>query len=100
MSDKDEKVALFRYGIIAPVIHGSEQAEYFRAMEKKSYEVPYHGLKKFKFATFKKWLFLYRRYGIEGLKPKPRNDKDRFKSITAELENIIKAVIIDYRIIS
>jgi len=100
MNDKQEKIALFRYGIIAPVIHGSEQAEYFREMEKKSYEVPYQGLKKFKFATFKKWLLLYRKYGVEGLKPKPRNDKDSFKSINEELENIIKAVISDYRIIS
>lgn len=35
MKDKEEKIALFRYGIIAPVIHGNYQAEYFLEMEKK-----------------------------------------------------------------
>src|SRR5205814_9716415 len=100
MKDKDEKIALFRYGIIAPVIHGNDQAKYFRTMEKKSYDVPCQGLKKFKAATFKKWLYLYRKYGIEGLKQKPRNDKGRFKLINTELENIIKSVISDYQIIS
>ncbi len=34
------------------------------------------------------------------MKPKPRFDKDTFKSITLELENIIKSVISDYQIIS
>jgi transposase InsO family protein len=43
---------------------------------------------------------LYRKYGIEGLKPKPRFDKDTFKSINPELENIIKSVLSDYQVIS
>ena len=100
MTEKEEKISLFRYGIIAPVIHGNEQIEYFREMEKKIYDVPFHGRKKYKVATFKKWLMWYRKYGITGLKPKPRFDKGSFKLIDAELENIIKSVISDYRIVS
>jgi len=100
MKDKQEKIALFRYGIIAPVIHGNNQGEYFRQMEVKHYDVPYQGQKKFKAATFKKWLVLYRKYGVDGLKPQPRIDKGCFKLINSELENIIKSVISDYRIIS
>lgn len=100
MKDKQEKIAIFRYGIISPVIHGNNQAEYFRQMELKHYDVPGQGLKKFKAATFKKWLHIYRKYGIEGLKQNPRKDKGCFKLINTELENIIKSVISDYRIIS
>jgi hypothetical protein len=100
MNEKEEKIALFRYGIIAPVIHGNGQAEHFRTMALKHFDVPGMGIKKFKTATFKKWLLLYRKYGVEGLKPKPRFDKDTFKSINPELENIIKSVISDYTIVS
>ncbi len=81
MKDKQEKIAIFRFGIISPVIHGNNQAEYFRQMEVKHYDVPGQGLKKFKAATFKKWLHIYRKYGIEGLKQNPRKDKGVFKLI-------------------
>jgi transposase InsO family protein len=45
-------------------------------------------------------LLAYRKYGIEGLKPKRRNDKGDFKCIRVELENIIKTVISDYQPVS
>lgn len=100
MKDKEEKIALFRYGIIAPVIHGNNQSEYFREMEQKKFEVPFNGPKKYSLSTFKKWLFAYRKYGIDGLKPKQRFDKNSFKLINEELENIIKGAISDYQPVS
>ena len=100
MTDKQNKIALFRYGLISHVIHSEHQSRCFRELASKSYDVPYLGIKKFKPGTFKKWLLLFRKYGLDGLKPKPRIDKGTFKSINAELENIIKSFISDYQVIS
>lgn len=40
-----EKIALFRYGLIAPVIHesGKGQMRYFRMLSQKIFDVPHHG---------------------------------------------------------
>ena len=99
MTDKQNKIALFRYGLISHVIHSEHQSRCFKELATKSYDVPYLGMKRFKPGTFKKWLLLFRKYGLDGLKPKPRVDKDTFKSINAELENIIKSFISDYQIV-
>ena len=43
MSDKkSEDIALFKYGIIAPILNdtGKRQATYFKQMAKKVHEVP------------------------------------------------------------
>lgn len=100
MNDKQNKIALFRYGLISHVIHSGHQSRCFKELAEKSYDVPYLGLKKFKPGTFKKWLLLFRKYGLDGLKPKPRTDKDTFKSISSELENVIKSFISDYQVVS
>ncbi len=100
MNDKANKIALFRYGLISHVIHSEHQAQSFRELASKSHNVPYLGIKKYKAGTFKKWLLLFRKYGLDGLKPKPRMDKDTFKSISTELENIIKSFISEYVVVS
>jgi len=97
-----EAIALFKYGIIAPVINGNTdvQMEYFREIAKKEYEVPHQGGKKFKAQTFKSWLKKYRKNGIEALKPKIRNDKGKSRKIDDQLVNDIKNVLSSYSNIS
>lgn len=87
-----EKIALFRYGIIAPVMHdsGRGQTRYFKKMAQKVFDVPVYGRKKFNWKTFKSWLRTYRREGFDGLKPKTRADKGESRSIDDYLDNIIR----------
>jgi len=67
--DKKQKIAVFRFGIISPVIHGNykNQSRYFKEMARTEYDVPGIGRVKYKWRTFKRWLYRYRKYGFDGL---------------------------------
>jgi putative transposase len=99
--DEDKKrtdIALFRYALIAPVIQQnvSAQAEYFRGILGKQYDVPHIGPKRFKFGTLKLWLKQYRRYGFNALKPKTREDKGVSRRITADIALAIEEAVKQY----
>ncbi len=87
-----EKIALFRYGIIAPILHDSakSQTRYFKEMAQKVFDVPVYGRKKYNWKTFKSWLRTYRTAGFDGLKPKTRADKGTSRIVDEYLEQIIK----------
>jgi putative transposase len=93
MSAKDhvDQIALFRYGIIAPVLHDSahNQSRYFKEMAHKVYDVPAYGRKTYNWKTFKSWLRDYRIAGFDGLKPKTRSDKGQPRIIDDHLKSVI-----------
>lgn len=103
--DEDKKrtdIALFRYALIAPVIQQNvrAQAEYFRGILGKQYDVPHIGPKRFKFGTLKLWLKQYRRYGFDALKPKIRQDKGNSRKITGDLALAVEEAVRQYPISS
>ena len=77
----DEQIALFRFWIIAPVLHQttSSQSRYFKDMAKTLFDVPCYGRKRYSFKTFKHWLRLYRLSNFDGLKPQTRKDASTFR---------------------
>jgi len=83
-----EKVALFRYGLIAPILNDqvSNRKEYLAEIAGKVHEVPHYGPREFTPKTLACWLLAYRRAGFEGLKPKPRSDKGQPRKLTHEQE--------------
>lgn len=91
LSEK-QKIALFRYGIISPVLHDSSknQTRYFKKMAEKTFDVPGVGQKKFKWRTFQSWARIFRIQGFEGLVSKTRHDKGRMRKIDNGLVEIIK----------
>ncbi len=96
MDDKRKMdIALFRYGLIAPLIHnnGRGQKKYFRELASKEHIVPHIGKKSFKIETFKSWLRSYRRGGFDGLLPKIRSDKGSFKKVSDDLAIDIRQII-------
>jgi len=98
-----EKVALFRYGLIARAIHeeGRGQMKYFGEIAKKEYLVPGKPKKKsYGVSTLKLWLHLYRKNGIESLYPSTRNDAGTTKKIAAAVQAKIKELIEDFPNIS
>ncbi|SES71556.1 DDE-type integrase/transposase/recombinase [Anaerobranca gottschalkii] len=95
MTENDrEQIALFRYGLIAPILNGQveKQKDYLAKISAITHQVPYYGIKEFTPKTIEMWLRAYRREGFNGLKPKPRNDKGSSRSISPELkEKILSA---------
>lgn len=94
-NERREKIALFRYGLIAPVLNETvkNQMEYFRELSQKEHAVPYGDKRKIRVATLKDWLKKYRKGGFEALKPRDRGDKGHSRKITQDLGELIKQSI-------
>lgn len=90
MTENDrEKIALFRYGLISPILNGQvkNQKEYLQKESTKVHNVPYYGSKEYVPKTIYGWLRAYRRGGFDALKPKHRSDRGRSRKITGQLKN-------------
>lgn len=76
--DRNTEVALFRYGLIAPVLHDPppkgllEQA--LREIASGSYLSPVSGTVRVSVTTLRRYLKAYRSGGFEALRPFPRGD--------------------------
>jgi len=83
-----ESIALFRYGLIAPILNGqvSCQKTYLEEVAGKKHQVPYYGEKEFTPKTISCWLLDYRRAGFAGLNPKGRADKGQCRKLNAQQE--------------
>lgn len=83
-----EQVALFRYGIIAPIVNGQVQnaSRYFLEQAQRSHDVPYLGRKNYTHKTFACWLADYRKHGFDGLKPGTRKDQGVSRKLSFEVE--------------
>ena len=94
MQEKDrENIALFRYGLIAPLLNNQVDCrkDYLEKICSQVHQVPYWGPKEYTPKAVEEWLRFYRKEGFDGLKPKPRSDKGQSRSIPAELqEDILK----------
>ncbi len=93
--DKRHDIAVFRFGLIAPVVHGTisgSAAEYFRQVTEKELDVPHVGPTRYKPHTIKAWLSDYRNSGFEGLIPKPRADVGTHRVITPEIDARLREI--------
>ena len=86
MNEKErEQVALFRYGLIAPLLNGQvDPKKYLEELEGKVHSVPYYGERKIAQKTVKEWLLHYRRNSFEGLKPKKRADRGNSRRLSPD----------------
>lgn len=93
MTDSErEQVALFRYGLIAPLLNGHENTtEYLSRVCSQAYDVPYYGRKEFAPKTVLCWLRAYRRLGFQALLPRKRSDKGKSRVLEEEkIEKILQ----------
>ncbi len=96
MDDKiKEKIALFRFSLIAPILNNTFSEPtikaYLETVCAKVYDVPYYGKREYAPNTIKSWYLDYRKNGIEGLYPCQRSDKGDSRS----LNEVAKKYIID-----
>lgn len=91
---KAEKLALFRYGLIAPlVIEPLARGELTRRAEQiaaSEYDIPDSRRRALSLDTLLEWAKRYRRGGLEALAPKPRQDRGRPRAITPSLAALIE----------
>ena len=94
MDDKfRNEMALFRFSLIAPIINGTvtgKTKDYLENICAKTYQLPGGDFKELSPNTVRRWLSDYRRFGLDGLKRKARNDKGTSRSLTSEIAQSIK----------
>ncbi|GAC1663901.1 MAG: DDE-type integrase/transposase/recombinase [Candidatus Dormibacteraceae bacterium] len=81
----DEAVALFRYGLIADLLHlppGHRTLHaQLRAKADRDYEIPGSTRRRVAAETIRDWLYAYRRGGFDALKPRPRRDTGHTRAL-------------------
>jgi putative transposase len=94
MDEKAEKIALFRYGLIAPlVLETLPRGEWTRRAQQiaaRVYDIPYSQRRQVSVDTLLEWTLRYRRQGLDGLQPKPRQDRGQMRVITPETAALIE----------
>jgi putative transposase len=94
MDDKAEKTALFRYGLIAPlVLEPLPRGELTRRAQEiaaRHYEIPASGRRSLSVDTLLNWALRYRRDGFAALLPKARQDRGQARAIPPETAALIE----------
>jgi putative transposase len=94
MDAKAEKLALFRYGLIAPlIIETLPRGELTRRAQEiaaRHYEIPESKRSGVSVDTLLGWALRYHNGGFEALAPKPRQDRGQFRAVTPQLARLIE----------
>jgi transposase InsO family protein len=94
VNDKPEKIALFRYGLIAPLILETlPRGELTRRAEEiasRAYDIPHSNRRTVSIDTLLDWALRYRRNGLEGLTPQPRQDRGHARVVDAQTAALIE----------
>jgi transposase InsO family protein len=92
LSDRHDlltEIALFRYGLIAPLIHDPPQAGQqepaLRAIAAKTYHIPGSTRSRVSVTTLRRYLKLYRARGFEALHPALREDAGQPRAFPVEV---------------
>lgn len=94
MDAQAEKIALFRYGLIAPlvleVLPRGELTRRAREIAAHRYQIPFSQRTQLSVDTLLHWAQRYRLEGLPGLAPKPRSDRGQSRVISPELAALIE----------
>jgi putative transposase len=92
--DKAEKIALFRYGLIAPlVLETLPRGELTRRAQEvasRLYDIPHSTRRQVSVDTLLEWTLRYRRNGLTALTPKPRQDRGQTRAVAPETAALIE----------
>jgi transposase InsO family protein len=92
--DKAEKTALFRYGLIAPlVLETLPRGELTRRAQEvasRLYDIPHSTRRQLSVDTLLEWTLRYRRNGLAALTPQPRRDRGQTRAVAPETAALIE----------
>lgn len=99
-NEQKEKIALFKYSIIAPLVANPGQfdsnADFFAEQSEKEWTHP-NGRKGFISAsTIERWYYTYKKHGFSSLAPKSRTDFGRSRKVDDDTLLVIKEIMNDY----
>jgi putative transposase len=87
--EQDTEIALFRYGLIAQLIHdpssAGEEENLLREIAAKTYTIPHSTRTRVGVSTLRRYLKLYRKSGFEALRPQERKDARQPRAIPEEV---------------
>lgn len=88
-----ERIALFRYGLLAPLLNGQvDRNAYLAEICAKKHDVPCYGEKTYAAKTILEWLLFYRRKGFDGLKPGTRSDQGKSRTLSKDQQDHVLAL--------
>ncbi len=83
------EIALFRYGLIAPLVHdppdAGQQEPALRAIAAKTYHIPGSTRTRVSVTTLRRYLKTYRAHGFEALRPTAREDLGQPRAFPTEI---------------
>ncbi len=83
------EIALFRFGLIAPLVHDppdeGQQEPALRAIAAKTYHIPGSTRTRVSVTTLRRYLQTYRTHGFEALRPAPRADAGQPRAFPPEV---------------
>jgi transposase InsO family protein len=86
--DRRTEIALFRYTLILPVLRGEYEPRGKDHLRQQiaagHYDIPYSTRRTVSVPTLARWERRYRKNGFEGLKPNPRGDRGRPRTISPQ----------------
>lgn len=90
---KVKEIQTFRYGVIAELVnpyltHG-EKISLIKSKASREYHIPYSSRTTISTECIRKWLSKYRKYGLDGLLPKVREDNGKSRSIPQHERDLI-----------
>ena len=93
--EKKQAIALMRYSVISPVIHGlpdgyASFAEYYRKAAEQGIMHPSGEIRFYTPKTFDKWHRLYKKGGFDALMPEGRSDEGKSRKLDEELQATIR----------
>jgi putative transposase len=87
--ERDTEIALFRYGLIAQLIHdpppGGGEERLLQEIAAKTYTIPHSTRTRVGVSTLRRYLKLYRKSGFEALRPQERKDARQPRAIAQEV---------------
>ena len=102
MDAKAEKIALFRYGLIAQLVLETlprgELTRRAKEIAARTYDIPYSQRCSLSVDTLLDWTLRYRRGGFAALAPRPRSDRGQARALTPQLAELIERLKSDCQI--
>ena len=87
--DQETEIALFRYGLIAQLIHdppdGGQQEKLLCEIAAKSYRIPYSTRTRVGVTTLRRYLKTYQEGGFDALRPGKRSDHGKPRAFSEEI---------------